>query len=84
MSDFRVVVDAQVTTGNRRPMPASTSRDNIVKHGFRDTLGLRLGGSYNFDAGRTRSSRAAASPTTPRRRSEGWERADIDGAARNT
>src|SRR5206468_3567859 len=44
-SDFRVIVDAQVTTP---AMPAAgiPLKDSRVAHGLRDTYAVRAGGSY--------------------------------------
>ncbi|HEY5926685.1 MAG TPA: outer membrane protein transport protein [Kofleriaceae bacterium] len=80
-SDYRVVVDAEVTTASM-PNNAIALQDNTVRHGLRDTFGVRLGGSWTFPQGANAIiargglgwERGAAKP--------GWERADLDGAAR--
>jgi long-subunit fatty acid transport protein len=80
-SDFRVVVDAQATTEGS-PNAGIDLKDNLVKHGLRDTWGLRLGGSYKIDAGsNTVIARGGFAYDTAAAK-EGWERADIDGASR--
>lgn len=80
-SDFRVVVDAQATTEGSMDTGIDL-KDNVVKHGFRDTWGLRLGGSYKFDAGsNTVIARGGFAYDTAAAK-EGWERADIDGSSR--
>lgn len=80
-SDFRVVVDAQATTAGA-PNSGINLKDNVVKHGLRDTYGIRLGGSYRIDAGsNTVIARGGIAYDTAAAK-EGWERADIDGAAR--
>lgn len=80
-SDFRVVVDAQASTAGAT-MSGIDLKDNVVKHGFRDTWGLRIGGSYKIDAGsNTVVARGGFAYDTAAAK-EGWERADIDGASR--
>jgi long-subunit fatty acid transport protein len=92
-SDFRVVVDGkpalQLPDGTF--VTAGSLSDSAVKHGLRDTFGVRVGGSYRFPIGARRDDGAsneivvrgglgydtAAAKT-------GWLRADQDGAARTT
>ena len=80
-SDYHVTVDAEITT------PASTSAQelqaSLIQHGLQDTYGIRLGGSWSFDAGPTNSIvvRGGIGHDTRAARS-GWERSDLDGAAR--
>jgi len=82
-SDFRVVVDGQVTTAS---MPASgiNLKDNLVTHGLQDTYAARLGGSYivPMDANALVIRGGLSYDTAAARK--GWERADLDGAARTT
>jgi len=80
-SDFRVVVDAQVATASA-PDNGIDLKDNIVAHGFRDTYGVRLGGSYVFDAGDNQVIARGGVAYDTAAAKTGWERADIDGAAR--
>ena len=80
-SDYRVIVDAEVTTASM-PNNAIALKDSLVKHGLRDTFGVRLGGSWNFAAGpNTVVARGGVSYDTAAAK-EGWERVDFDGAAR--
>ena len=78
-SDYRVVVDGQVATVNN-PESGIPLKDSIIPHGFQDTYGVRLGGSYLLGdvvvRGGVAYDTAAAKP--------GWERVDLDGAARTT
>lgn len=81
--EYRVVVDAKVTT-ETAPDQGIDLKDSIVSHGLKDTYSVRLGGSYNFDAGaNTVIARGGVGYETGAARS-GWERADFDGAARTT
>jgi long-subunit fatty acid transport protein len=79
-SDFHVTVDAQVgTVANPSGLPL---KQQYIEHGFQDTYSVRAGGSWQFPVGNDQViarggigyDTAAAKP--------GWERADIDGAAR--
>jgi long-subunit fatty acid transport protein len=80
-SDFRVVVDAKVTPQNL-PEQGINLKDNIVRHGLRDTFGVRLGGSYRIPAGaNTVIARGGVGYETGAAK-PGWERASLDGAAR--
>ncbi|HEX5063084.1 MAG TPA: outer membrane protein transport protein [Kofleriaceae bacterium] len=79
--DYRVVVDAQVTTASM-PDNGIDLKDNIVRHGLKDTYGVLLGGSWNFPAGNnTVTARGGVGYETGAAK-KGWERADFDGAAR--
>jgi long-subunit fatty acid transport protein len=80
-SDFHVTVDGVVAQISN-PSNTLPLRDSIVSHGFQDTYGVRVGGSWSFPMngaaliarGGASYDSAAALP--------GWERVDIDGAAR--
>ena len=80
-SDFRVVVDGQVGTA-ASPM-GLTLKDNLVTHGLQDVYNVRIGGSWNFplDTDTTVVARGGVSYDTAAAK-DGWERADLDGAAR--
>nr|MBA3456861.1 hypothetical protein [Deltaproteobacteria bacterium] len=81
VTNFRVVIDSELSVNGT---PTMSLKDNIVRHGFRDTFSARLGGSYRIPVGASSLiarggvgyDTAAAKP--------GWLRADIDGAARTT
>lgn len=80
-TDYRVVVDGQVTT-EAMPDNGINLKDTLIRHGLRDTFGVRLGGSWNFPAGpNTITARAGVGYETAAAK-KGWERADLDGAAR--
>jgi long-subunit fatty acid transport protein len=80
-SDYHVTVDGQVTTP-LAPGVALPLKPQLITHGFQDTYSARLGGSWIFPAGDNSIvarggvgyDSAAAKP--------GWERVDVDGAAR--
>lgn len=80
-SDYRVVVDAQVTTASM-PNNAIDLKDSIIAHGFRDTFGARLGGSYIIPMGDNNLIARGGIAYDTAAAKDGWERADIDGAAR--
>lgn len=83
-NNYTVTIDAEVqTVGN--PNDGIALKPSTIYHGFQDTYGVRLGGSYILPMGGgnqliirggTGYDTAAAKP--------GWLRADIDGAARTT
>ncbi|MDB4952843.1 MAG: Long-chain fatty acid transport protein [Myxococcales bacterium] len=81
VTNYLVVIDGQVATVSN-PMNGIDLKDNLVRHGLQDTYAARLGGSWTIPVeeqavivrGGLSYDTAAAKP--------GWERADIDGAAR--
>jgi long-subunit fatty acid transport protein len=79
--DYRVVVDAQVSTATM-PDTAIALKDSEITHGFRDTFGARLGGSYIVPAGSNSVVVRGGVAYDTAAAKEGWERVDIDGAAR--
>jgi long-subunit fatty acid transport protein len=80
-SDFHVNIDGQATTA-AMPDNGITLKPSLVQHGLQDTYAVRIGGSYNFDAGaNTIVARGGIGYDTAAAR-PGWERADLDGAAR--
>lgn len=80
-TDFNVIIDSQLSVNGT---PTMSLKDNIVRHGFRDTYSARLGGSYRIGVGaNTLITRAGVGYDTAAAK-PGWLRADIDGAARTT
>ena len=80
-SDFHVNIDGQAATA-AMPDNGITVKQTLVQHGLQDTYAVRIGGSYNFDAGaNTIIARGGIGYDTAAAR-PGWERADLDGAAR--
>jgi long-subunit fatty acid transport protein len=85
--DFRVVSDSSVYVG-ASSLPLN---DAVVKHGLRDTYGVRVGGSYHIPVGPRREGggsdevivRGGLGYDTAAAK-QGWLRADLDGAARTT
>lgn len=89
-SDYRVVVDAQAVIAGQvdNGLPLRTS---VVKHGLKDTYGVRVGGSYRLPLEAARDNgesneviiRGGVGYDTAAAKT-GWLRADFDGAARTT
>ena len=79
VSDYTVLVDAKAEL---LPEPLF---DTTIRHGFQDTVSVRLGGSYalplNVDSGVIL--RGGVAYDTAAAKDE-WERLDLDGAARAT
>jgi long-chain fatty acid transport protein len=75
-TDVRVIVDAESLLGRLNP--------TVIKHGFRDTVSARLGGSYSFPVGSgkllIRGGAAYDTAAAPTR----WQRLDMDGASKMT
>ena len=80
-SDYRVVVDAQVTTPNA-PDAGIPLKDSLVQHGLQDVYAVRLGGSYQWDVGDNIVVARGGIGYDSAAAKAGWERADLDGAAR--
>nr|MBA2539496.1 hypothetical protein [Deltaproteobacteria bacterium] len=80
-TNFSVKIDSELVTAGGGGL---SIKENQVRHGFRDVVSVRLGGSWKFPVGTTTivarggiaHDTAAATP--------GWLRADIDGTARTT
>jgi long-subunit fatty acid transport protein len=80
---YRVVIDAEPRLAG---VPAPALKDAVIEHGLRDTISVRLGGSYRIgEEGARRATvlRGGLSYDTRAARA-GWLRADLDGAARVT
>jgi long-subunit fatty acid transport protein len=77
-SDYTVVVDGQ------NHLLGARLEDTVVRHGFRDTWSVRLGGGGDVPAGgrlwHVRAGVAYETGAAP----DSWTRLDVDGAARMT
>jgi len=80
-SDFHVTVDGMVTTPTS-PGAGIPLKPNLVQHGLQDTYSVRVGGSYviPMDANSVVVRGGLGYDTAAAK--TGWERADLDGAAR--
>lgn len=76
VSDYTVTVDGAVLN----VLPLSPS---LIKHNFQDVISTRLGGSYHLPVGAGLTVRGGLAYDTAAAK-PGWERLDIDGAARTT
>ncbi len=87
-SNYTVTIDGEVvTTTDPNPNDGILLQQQQIRHGFQDTYAARLGGSYVIPVGAGGRDRltvrggvsydTAAAPT-------GWERVDLDGAARTS
>jgi long-chain fatty acid transport protein len=77
VSDYKVVVDA-------KPISGPDLEDVHIRHGFQDTVSIRLGGSYRQPVGSGQLIvRGGAAYDTAAAKDE-WERLDLDGSARTT
>jgi long-subunit fatty acid transport protein len=76
-SDHHVIVDGSVLGG------ALDLAQSDIRHNFDDVFSVRLGGSYRLGVGDGLTVRGGVAYDTAAA-PEGWERLDIDGAARTT
>ncbi|HEY1811918.1 MAG TPA: outer membrane protein transport protein [Kofleriaceae bacterium] len=81
-SDYHVTIDGQVTSP-LAPGVALPLQEQLIEHGFQDTYSARLGGSWIFPIVGNDSivARAGVSYDSAAAK-DGWERLDVDGAAR--
>ncbi len=80
-SDYDIRIDgfAQVTPGIGFDL-----QPTVIRHQFKDTYAVRLGGSWQRDVGPGRLTLRAGTGYDTKAAETNWERADIDGAARFT
>jgi len=81
VSNYKVVVDGEVTTA-AAPENAIGLKDSFISHGFRDTWGVRLGGSWSIPQGDNAILVRGGIGYETGAAKPGWERLDVDGAAR--
>lgn len=80
-SNYRVQIDSEIVTSMGGGFAI---KQNSVRHGFQDVFNARLGGSWRFPLGdNTLIARGGIGHDTAAAK-KGWNRADIDGAARTT
>jgi long-chain fatty acid transport protein len=75
-SDYRILVDAGALNGT---IPL---QEGVIRHGLRDVVSIRLGGSVRLPLADVAVRAGVAHDTAAAR--DGWERLDLDGAARTT
>jgi long-subunit fatty acid transport protein len=81
VSNYRVNIDGQVATASM-PMNGIDLKPSVIAHGLKDTYAARLGGSWSIPVAENAVIvRGGVSYDTAAAKT-GWERADIDGAAR--
>ncbi|MEZ4366787.1 MAG: outer membrane protein transport protein [Kofleriaceae bacterium] len=81
-SDYLVVVDGGLLNSDGEAV--LELKETYLRHGLRDVWSVRLGGGYSFAVGPgALLVRGGAAYDTAAAR-EGWERVDLDGAARFT
>lgn len=82
-SDFHLLVDAKGSVVNN-PALAITLAEVILPHGLRDTYAARLGGSYVLPVANDAVVIRGGLGYDTAAAKKGWERVDLDGAARTT
>jgi long-chain fatty acid transport protein len=86
-TDYRVVVDGAVYTeanDGSGLVDGPEFRDSLLRHGFKDTYNVRLGGSYIAPVGGNSLIVRGGVGFDTAAAKKGWYRVDIDGAARTT
>jgi long-subunit fatty acid transport protein len=80
-TDYRVKIDSEIVTA----MGGGLSiKPNFVRHGFQDVITTRIGGSWRFPVGQNVIIARGGIGYDTAAAKDGWQRADIDGAARTT
>jgi long-subunit fatty acid transport protein len=77
VSDYKVVVDA-------KPISGPDLEDVFIRHGFQDTVSIRLGGSYRQPVGSGKLIFRGGAAYDTAAAKDDWERLDLDGSARTT
>lgn len=85
-TDYRVVVDGAIYTEapNGELVEGLGFKDSLLRHGFKNTYNVRLGGSYIAPVGGNSLVLRGGVGFDTAAAKEGWYRVDIDGAARTT
>lgn len=76
--DIRVIVDGQDHLTGSRLQPS------VLRHGFQDTIGVKLGGQYRFDVGASALLLRAGVAYDTAAAPKSWTRVDLDGKERFT
>ncbi len=80
-TDYRVRIDSEIVTAQGGGL---SIKPNTVRHGFQDVFNARLGGSWRFPVGANALIARGGIGYDTAAAKQGWQRADIDGAARTT
>lgn len=76
-SDHHIVIDGEA-------LGALPLNETFIRHGFKDTISLRLGGGYAIPVGANLIQLRGGFAWDSAAAKHGWERVDMDGAARHT
>lgn len=80
-SDYVVTIDSEIVTSMGGGFGI---KRNAVRHGFQDVFNARLGGSWRFPIGDNQLIARGGVGYDTAAAKKGWNRADLDGAARTT
>ncbi len=80
-TDYRVKIDSEIVTAQGGGL---SIKQNTVRHGFQDVFNARLGGSWLIPVGGNVLIARGGLGYDSAAAKTGWQRADIDGAARTT
>lgn len=82
-SDYDIQIDGIAAVAVGPPPIGLTLQPTVIRHNFQDTFGVRLGGSWQRDAGPGRLTLRGGAAYDTAAAKKNWERVDIDGAARS-
>lgn len=80
-SDYHVTIDSEIVTSMGGGFGI---KQNAVRHGFQDVFNAHLGGSWRFPLGANELIARGGLGYDTAAAKKGWNRADLDGAARTT
>ena len=83
--DWSASKDNFIVVDGREKLTQQRLNPGLSRHGFRDTVSVRLGGSHRFDIGKKHQLTAKAGVAYDTAAApDSWTRADLDGKARLT
>ena len=83
-SDYQVIVDGFAAVDVGPPAAGLPLNPSFIRHNLKDTISIRLGGSWSKPLGKNQLTLRAGVAHDTAAAKEGWQRADFDGAARWT
>jgi long-subunit fatty acid transport protein len=83
-SDYEVIVDGFAAVDVGPPAAGLALQRSLIRHNLKDTFSVRLGGSWSLPIGKHELTLRGGLAHDTAAAKEGWQRADLDGAARWT
>lgn len=82
--DWSAASDLEVIVDGKSGLTGLKLNPSLVRHGFQDTISVRVGGAYAFDVGDDQLEVRAGAAHDTAAAPLSWTRVDIDGMARTT